>query len=271
VQNQFSQPMFVLMIVLVISPVLLSQGTPRTAGTETKLPNPRDLSGVWWVDDPGPEKLLARGRNRDVSKCETCHVPEHTEAEPPLTPWAKEHLIIANDTYYATAGKPTDSGDSHPRMASRHDCEPVSPPSQFWYTQLSPFEFVVTPDRIFQFFENQSEWRAIWMNRNHPKELEPTYMGDSVGKWDGNTLVIDTIGFNGKDLVEPVGVNHLMSDAFHLVERWRRVDANRLELDVTYYDPKAWGDKSWGGLKKEFVLQANSQLMEGYCEGDAVP
>ena len=78
-----------------------------------------------------------------------------------------------------------------------------------------------------------------------------------------------TIGFNGKDLVEPVGVNHLMSDAFHLVERWRRVDANRLELDVTYYDPKAWAISR--GRPKEFVLQANSQLMEGYCEGDAVP
>jgi len=261
----------VFMMALGITPMLLGQGTTESEEPKSKLFNPRDLSGVWWVDDPGPEKLLARGKKGDVSKCQTCHVPEHTVPEPPLTPWAKENLAITSEMPNGMMGKPTDSTRARSGASQRHDCEPVSPPSQFWYTQLSPFEFVMTPDRIFQFFENQSEWRAIWMNRDHPKEIEPTYMGDSVGKWDGNALVVDTIGFNGKDFVEPVGVDHLMSDAFHLVERWRRLSANNLELDVTYYDPKAWGDKSWGGLKKEFILQPNTQLMEGYCEGDAVP
>jgi len=150
-------------------------------------------------------------------------------------------------------------------MHRPNTCEPIGVPAQFWYTQLYPFEIVVTSDRILQFFEKQHEWRSIWMKRDHPKDLERTYMGDSVGKWEGDTLVVDTIGYNGRDRIEPVGVDHLMSDAFHLVEHWRRVSYDTIELDLTYYDPKVWGDESWGGLKKQFVLQPNKSLMETPC------
>lgn len=212
--------------------------------------NPRDVSGVWWVGDPGTEKLLARGRTGDARRCQTCHIPEHTLPEPPLTAWAREHLI-------ATTGMP-----------HRSTCDPIGVPAQFWYTQLAPFEFVVTPERIVQFFESHREWRTIWMNRDHPDDLKPSYMGHSVGTWVADTLVVDTVGFNGKAVIEPVGVDHLMSDAFHLTERWRRVSHNRVELDVTYSDPKVWGDRSWGGLKKTFVLQPDTPLIESYCSAE---
>jgi hypothetical protein len=56
-----------------------------------------------------------------------------------------------------------------------------------------------------------------------------------------------------------------MSDAFHLVERWRRVSHDKIELDATYYDPKAWGDKPWGGLRMEFVIQPSMRIEESYC------
>lgn len=208
----------------------------------------RDLSGVWWVDDPGPQKLFDRAKNGDAGKCETCHISEHTVAEPPLTPWAYEHLTVQL--------KMTDE------LSDK--CEPVGLPAQFWYTQLYPFEFVVTPGRIFQFFEKRNEWRTIWLNRGHPRDPFPTHMGDSVGKWDGNVLVIDTIGFT-QNVIEPVGVNHLMSPGFRLVERWERVSANELDLDATYYDEKAWGSEPWGGLKKKFVLQSGTEIHQGTC------
>ena len=250
---------------LLISLVLFSQNLLQAGEPQNKSFDARDLSGVWWVDDPGPEKLLARGSKGDASKCETCHIPEHTTPEPPLTPWAKENLVITNQMSNGMTGKPADSRSAHAGAPRRGDCEPIGVPAQFWYTQLSPFEFMVTPDRIMQFFEAQHEWRPIWMNRDHPKNPDPTFMGDSIGKWEENALVVDTIGFNGKDKIEPVGVNHLMSDAFHLVERWQRVSPDKMELDLTYYDPKAWGDKSWGGLKKEFILQPKMHLMESFC------
>jgi hypothetical protein len=229
-----------------LSGVLVGQGAgPR--------PNPRELAGVWWVAEPGADKLLARGRTGDASRCQTCHVLEHTQAEPPLTAWAREHLTISPSVHAAD---------------TRHACEPVGVPAQFWYTQLAPFEFVPAPGRIIQFFEHHREWRTIWLNRDHPTHLNPTYMGDSVGRWDGDTLVVDTVGFNGKSLVEPVGVDHVMSDAFHLVERWRRLGDNRIELDLAYHDPKAWGARPWGGLTKVFLLQPGMQLMESYCSPD---
>ena len=232
---------------LLLTTALAGQSGGQPSGERA---DPHDLSGVWWVAEPGGGKLLERGRKGDASKCETCHTPEHTEPEPPLTPWAREHLAI--------------SGSSHGGAGTRSACESVGIPSQFWYTQLAPFEFIQLPGRIIQFFENHREWRTIWLNRGHVASPEPSYMGDSVGRWEGDTLVVDTVGFNGKSLVEPVGVDHLMSDAFHLVERWRRT-ADRIDLDLTYEDKKAWGDRLWGGLKKSYVLQTGMQLMESYC------
>jgi hypothetical protein len=94
-------------------------------------------------------------------------------------------------------------------------------------------------------------------------------MGDSVGKWEGNILVVDTIGYNAQNLIEPVGVDHRMSSAFHVVERWQRVSANELELNATYYDEMAWGTKPWGGLKKKFILQPKMELLQVPCSPDA--
>ena len=212
----------------------------------------RDLSGVWWVDDPGPEKLFDRAKNGDAGKCETCHISEHTVPEPPLTAWARQHLMVQASM----------QGDG--RSAS-NECNPIGLPMQFWYTQLYPFEFVVTSDRIFQFFEKQNEWRVIGLNRSHPKDPLPTHMGDSVGKWEGDTLVIDTVGFDGKDEIEPVGANHGMSPAFRLVERWQRVSATGLQLEATYYDKMAWGSKPWHALKKTFILQPQKKVFESLC------
>jgi hypothetical protein len=145
------------------------------------------------------------------------------------------------------------------------DCEPIGVPAQFWYTQFYPFEFVITSNRIFQFFEKQSEWRVIWLSREHPKDLLPSTMGDSVGRWDGNVLIVDTVGLMGGNLIEPVGVEHPMSPAFHLVERWERVSENELDLDATYYDEMAWGSEPWSGLKKRFLLQPGTEFQQSFC------
>jgi hypothetical protein len=230
--------------ILVAAFILAAPGA--SSSTEETRFDHHDLSGVWWVDDPGPQKLFDRAKNGDAGKCETCHISEHTVPEPPVTPWAREHLTV------------------QPTMKLNDTCEPVGLPAQFWYTQLYPFEFVVSSGRIFQFFEKQNEWRAIWLNRGHPNDLFPTHMGDSVGRWEGNILVVDTIGL-AQNVIEPVGVNHRMSSVFHLIERWERVSPSELDLDATYYDEMAWGSEPWGGLKKKFVLQSKTELHQGTC------
>src|SRR5215475_1779209 len=71
-----------------------------------------------------------------------------------------------------------------------------------------PIQFVQYGDYIAELFEQNTWFHVIAMNRDHPKNLDPTWFGDSVGKWDGDTLVIDTIGFNGKTRLDTLGHPH---------------------------------------------------------------
>jgi hypothetical protein len=98
------------------------------------------------------------------------------------------------------------------------------------------------------------------MNRDHPKDPDTTWLGDSVGKYERDTLVIDTIGFNDKTWLDHVGHPH--SDALHLIERFRRVSHDTLELSVTVDDPKAY-TRSFTG-KKHFSL-SQSPMGETIC------
>jgi hypothetical protein len=94
--------------------------------------------------------------------------------------------------------------------------------------------------------------------------LDPSFEGDSTAHWEGNTLVVDTIGYNGKTMLTQ-NVGHWKSDAFHLVERFTRVDHDHMQLDMTYYDPKAWGDKSWPGFHVYYKLTAKENFEEFIC------
>jgi hypothetical protein len=76
------------------------------------------------------------------------------------------------------------------------------------------------------------------MDRDHPKDPDSSWMGDSVGKYEGDTFVIDTIGFNDKTWLDQTGHPH--SDALHVIERIRRINHDQLEINVTIDDPKAY-------------------------------
>ncbi len=91
---------------------------------------------------------------------------------------------------------------------------------------------------MYILYEFSRVWRMIPLNKEHPKEPDATWMGDSVGRYEADTLVIDTLGFNEKTWIDQVGHPH--SDALHLVERIRRVDPETLEVVVSFDDPKAY-------------------------------
>lgn len=93
-----------------------------------------------------------------------------------------------------------------------------------------------TPTKMYLISQEDREVRFVHMNQSHPKQVRPGYNGHSVGHWQGNTLLIDTVGFNGKGQLDEMGNPH--SDKIHLVERWTlSADGNVLSVDFTIDDP----------------------------------
>jgi hypothetical protein len=112
-------------------------------------------------------------------------------------------------------------------------------------------------------FEYDHFVRHIYTDgREHIKDFPGTYMGDSIGKWEGDTLVVDTTGFNDKTWLDNDGHPH--SEDLHIVERMRRVDHDTLTIDTTIEDPKAY-TKPWGG-HAVYELKPDWSLGEMICE-----
>ena len=101
---------------------------------------------------------------------------------------------------------------------------------------LFPFEIVQTPKQIVILYEYMHTFRKIPLNAKHPDDMVPTYMGDSVARWDKDTLVVDVTGFNDKTWLTGTGTFH--SDQLHVTERYTRVDKDQINYDVTIEDPK---------------------------------
>ena len=100
--------------------------------------------------------------------------------------------------------------------------------------------------------------------RPHRDEVAPSYHGDSVGRWEGDTLVVDTRNFNGQNWVMDHGNVSFYSDALHLVERYRRLDANTLEINTTIEDPGAL-TQPWVVPTYLLTLAPFDQIMEVPC------
>ncbi len=125
-----------------------------------------------------------------------------------------------------------------------------------------PVEIVQTPNRVVILYESWAVFRSIPTDgRPHPANLYPTWLGNSVGKWDGDTLVIDVTGLNDKTALDTVGHPH--SDQLHLVERLRRTGPKTMSYEVTVDDPKAY-TQTWK-QSRVFNLQPGLELMEYVC------
>jgi hypothetical protein len=127
-----------------------------------------------------------------------------------------------------------------------------------------PWRIVQAAGITFFVFEgNIHSYRQIFMDgRSHSKEPNPTWYGESIGKWEGDTLVIDTVGFNDRFWFDFAGHPH--TDRLHTVERYRRPDLGHLEWDTAIDDPGAY-TKSFT-LHGHAILQPNTDLMEYICQ-----
>jgi hypothetical protein len=194
---------------------------------QVKTKDATDLTGVWMIDRFQPA-LFPKGTT------------------PPFTPWAEEQF------------KKADTKVNDPNLA----CLPHGIP-RIMFVPL-PMEIFQVPDKVLLYQEAGNQLRQIHMNREHPKDLDPTYNGDSIGKWDGNTLVVDTVGFNAITWLDHVGLPH--TEALHVVERIRRVDHNTLVDDFTIEDPKAY-TKSWTA-SQTYTLKPGWEIAEYVCDNN---
>ncbi len=106
--------------------------------------------------------------------------------------------------------------------------------------------------------------RTIYLKRGHKPKTEPTWLGDSVGRWEGNTLIVDTIGFNDQTWLSDGGAQH--SEALRLVERIRPVLAGQyLEYKVTAEDPKTLA-KPYSYTR--YYKKLDSEIMDDPCEDE---
>ncbi|HXP87881.1 MAG TPA: hypothetical protein VN841_24335 [Bryobacteraceae bacterium] len=126
---------------------------------------------------------------------------------------------------------------------------------------LFPIQIVQTPQQLAFMYEWMNIFRAVPLNAKHPDDLEPSYMGDSVGHWEGDTLVVDVTGFNDKTWLIGTGTFH--TEALHVTERYTHVNAERIDLEVTMEDPNVL-TKPWI-YRTSMMLRRGTRLREYAC------
>jgi hypothetical protein len=126
---------------------------------------------------------------------------------------------------------------------------------------LFPQQFIQTPTQIVILYEYMNVFRVIPLNAKHPDDIIPSYMGNSVARWDGDTLVVDVIGFNDKTWLSGAGTFH--TDALHITERYTRVDKDQINYEVTMEDPNVL-TKPWT-LQSTLMLREGTRLQEYVC------
>ena len=126
-----------------------------------------------------------------------------------------------------------------------------------------PFKIIQTPKLIVFLIEgNVHTYRQVFVDGStHPKDLDPSWFGDSRGKWDGDTLVVDTVGFNDKFWFD--GIGHPHTEKLHIIERYRRPDVGNLSYEITIDDPGAYTRPFT--LYGHSPLLQNTEIMEYFC------
>ena len=160
----------------------------------------------------------------------------------PYQPWAlakmKTHRPMAGPaaTFASRSGSDLNVSDESDPV---EQCIPHGVPRIL--TWPAKFKFLQTPDVVYILYEYGPSWRPVWLNIPHPPadELDSTFWGHSTGRYEGaDTFVVDTVGLTEKTWLDDVGRPH--TDKLHVIERYRRLDAGRLEVTLTIDDPGAY-------------------------------
>jgi hypothetical protein len=208
--------------------------------------DPAGLSGVWFSTKFRTATSAApSGEYATIATAEGKPVP--------LQPWAAK--LTEERMAQLKAGRPF----AH----TKSRCLPAGIPKSMMPPASLPIQILVTPGQVTMLFEEFNDFRIIRMNAKHKEDPTPGFFGDSVGHWEGATLVVDSIGFNDETTLDSVGTPH--SDQLHVVERYTRV-GDLIEIDFTLDDPGAFTQK-WN-LKAALRHEPGGEIAEYYCEND---
>jgi hypothetical protein len=219
------------------APLAAQEPRPGTAtlfvaptGPAPRLPNGKpDLNGVW--QGPYVPDMARRGRGQPAM-------------ELPYTAWGLQEW----KSYDPVTGDST--GSCLPYGMSRSINAPY------------PFRIIQSATHLALLFETNTWFHVVPIDgRDHPKDLEPTWFGYSVGRWDGDTLIVDTVGVNGYTKLDTIGHPH--SDQLHLIQTFHRTDAGHIAHTVTIDDPKTY-TRPWK-YERTLTLQGGD-LIEYSCE-----
>ena len=234
-------------------------GAPRTpdGDVDTAAPTPRapdgkpELSGIWQAaSDPkgragGIEGIVAPRYLIDITA-------DYAPADVPFLPWSK--ALYEERNARARIDNPLIK------------CLPAGVPRLIAYTH--PYKIVQTPTLIVMLYESSMIFRQIFMDgRDHPVDPQPSWMGYSVGAWNGDTLVVETIGFNDQSWLD--GSGHPHSEQMRVTERWTRRDFGHMDVDVIIDDPGAYAKPLTYVQPQE--LLPDTDLIEYVCAENAQP
>jgi hypothetical protein len=217
-------------------------GVPRTPDGKPNLsaPAPKtrdgqpDLSGIWASTKPKYFQDLAAAAGVEI----------------PMLPWAE--ALYKQRKANLQKGHPSERCVGHGVVD--------------FDTHATPRRIIQTPGVIAILFESYNHYRQILLDgRSLPETTQPSYMGYSVGKWEGDTLVVETTGLNDQGWLDMNG--HPQTEAAHVTERFRRRNFGHIDLQVTINDPKAY-TKPWTVALAGLDFLPDEELIESICENE---
>jgi hypothetical protein len=159
-------------------------------------------------------------------------------SNPILRPWAADQMRKAND----------DVLTGHVPFRARESCWPPGVPTFLVYALATPLYFLQTPGMVMITYSGGPELRHVYLGASHSANPKKSWYGESVGRYDGNTLIVDTIGLNARTYVDNYRTPH--TEQLHVVERYRLMgDGNILEVRFTVEDPGAF-TRPWSGTQR---------------------
>ena len=204
-------------------------------------------SGAGPVPQDPAHPLVSNDEFRATGKQPT--FPMGDPNAPILKPWAREVIRKTNETILA--GKP---------MFSLHaTCRPAGVPDFLLLPMTIPMYIVQGPKEVLLILEDFGDVRRVYLNAKHSPHLKPSWYGEAIGHYEGDTLVVDTIGFNDKTPVDHFQTPH--TTQLHVVERYHLIDGGKtLEVNVHVEDPGAF-NMPWDAVQRfrqyESLTRAN--------------